>query len=92
MVNIIVTLRIMPESPDVDLKHIEVEALKMILDFAGKGDTKIVVTPIAFGLNAVDITFIMDESLGSPDVLEEKIMTINGVNSFETKDVRRAIG
>lgn len=92
MVNIIVTIRIMPESPDVDLKQVETQALEMILGFAGKGDTKVVISPIAFGLNAVDITFIMDESLGSPDILEEKIMTIEGVNSFETKDVRRAIG
>lgn len=82
----------MPESPEVDLKHIEKEALKMILEFAGKGDTKVVVTPIAYGLNAIDITFIMDESLGSPDTLEAKVGTIDGVNSVETTDVRRAIG
>lgn len=92
MVNTIVTIRIMPESPEVDLKHIEKEALNMILAFAGKGDTKVVVTPIAFGLNAVDITFIMDESIGSPEPLELKVGTVKGVNSVETTDVRRAVG
>ena len=92
MANAIATIRIMPESPDSDLKRIEDEALKMILEFAGKGDTRTLVTPIAFGLKSVDITFIMDESLGSPDALAEKVQTIEGVNSVETIDVRRAIG
>lgn len=92
MANAIATIRIMPESPDVDLKHIEVEALKIILDFAGKGDTKTEIVPVAFGLNSVNITFIMDEKLGSPDSIEGKLLAIEGVNSAETIDVRRAIG
>lgn len=92
MVNTIVTIKMMPESPEVDLKKIEHSALKMILDFAGKGDTKVEVLPVAFGLNSVNITFIMDEAKGSPEPLEIKLATIEGVNSVETIDVRRAIG
>jgi len=34
----------------------------------------------------------MDESKGSTDTLEESIISIEGVNSVETVDVRRAIG
>ena len=34
----------------------------------------------------------MDESKGSTDALEEDIKGIEGVNSVETVDVRRAIG
>ncbi|MFC1686899.1 elongation factor 1-beta family protein [Nanoarchaeota archaeon] len=48
--------------------------------------------PIAFGLKAINIIFAMDEAKGSPDVLEEKITAIDGVQSFEVIDVRRAIG
>ena len=92
MVNAIATIKIMPESPDVDLKHIEKEALKIIQHFAGKGDTRVEVIPVAFGLNSVNITFIMDEKLGSPDSIEDKLQAIKGVNSVETTDVRRAIG
>ena len=92
MANAIATIRIMPESPDVDLKHIEKEALKVILNFAGKGDTKTEVIPVAFGLKSVNITFIMDEKLGSPDSIEGQLQSIDGVNSVETIDVRRAIG
>jgi elongation factor 1-beta len=92
MANAVVTIKIMPESPGVDLKKLEHSALKEIEHFAGRGDTKVVVEPIAFGLKAVNITFIMDEKLGSPDALTEKLEKIGGVNSAETTDVRRAIG
>jgi elongation factor 1-beta len=92
MANAIVTFKIMPESPDVDLKKIEHAALKDIEHHAGKGDTKIEIEPIAFGLKAIKITFIVDEKLGSPDDLAEKIEKIDGVNSVEVIDVRRAIG
>jgi translation elongation factor EF-1beta len=34
----------------------------------------------------------MDEALGSPDALEETIRGIEGVQSVEVTDVRRAIG
>jgi len=43
-------------------------------------------------LNSVNLTFIMDEALGSPDAIEKELLAIKGVNSAETIDVRRAIG
>jgi len=92
MANAIITLKIMPESPDVDLDAIKVKALAEIETFAGKGDTKVEIEPIAFGLKALKIIFIMDESIGSPEPVEKKIAEIEGVNSAETVDVRRAVG
>ena len=88
----IATMKIMPESPDVDLEAVEQKAKEAIASFAGEGDTKVEVEPIAFGLKALRITFVMDESKGSPDALEEPITAIEGVNSFEIVDVRRAVG
>ena len=92
MANAIATIRIMPETVEVDLHKIEKQAMVMVKEFAGEGDTRVNIVPIAFGLKALDITFIMDESLGSPEPLELKIATIEGVNSVETTDVRRAVG
>ncbi len=92
MANAVVTMKIMPESPDVDLEAVKDKALVIIEGFAGKGDTKVDIVPIAFGLKALNIIFVMDEALGSPDSLEEKIVGIDGVNSFEITDVRRAVG
>ena len=92
MANAIVTVKIMPKTPEIDLKKVEETALKTIEEFAGKGDTKVTVEPVAFGLNSLNIIFIMSEDLGSPDVLAERVEKIEGVNSAEISDVRRAIG
>ncbi len=92
MPQVVVTLKIMPESPGVDLGKIETEAKTKIQDFSQTKEIKTEQEPIASGLTALKIIFVMDESKGSTDSLEEQIKTISGVNSVDTIDVRRAIG
>ncbi len=92
MANAIITVKIMPDSPEVDLAKVEEEAKKTIAELAGEGETKTEIEPVAFGLKAVKIIFVMDEAKGSPDPIAEKITQIEGVNSAEITDVRRAIG
>lgn len=92
MANVVATVQIMPESPSVDLAKIEAEAKKRITKFAGKGDMRSVQEPIAFGLKALKITFIMNEAQGSTEPLEKDLSSIPGVNSVEVIDVRRAVG
>ena len=92
MAQVVVTLKIMPESPETDLNNIESQAKAKIIDFSQTKETKTELEPIAFGLKAIKIIFVMDENKGSTDALEESIKTISGVNSVEVVDVRRAIG
>ena len=92
MAIVVITLKIMPTSPEVDLDAIEAEAKKKIYRFSQSEEMRSEQEPIAFGLKALKIIFVMDESKGSPDPLEESIKNIGGVNSVETIDVRRAIG
>jgi elongation factor 1-beta len=92
MAQVVVTIKIMPESPDVDLNKIEAEAKEKIQAFSDSQEMKIEQEPIAFGLKAINLTFVMDEDKGSTDPLEEQLKAIEGVNSVETIDVRRAIG
>lgn len=92
MANAIVTIKIMPETPEIDLDALSKEILDLIEKYAGKGDTRTEQEPIAFGLKALNIIFIMDEKLGSPDVLEDQVRNLAGVMSVEITDVRRAIG
>ncbi len=92
MAVVVVTLKIMPESPEVDLSSIQNKAEEEIKKFAGNTEIKTEQEPIAFGLKALKIIFVMDENKGSTDSLEESIKTISGVNSVEAVDVRRAIG
>lgn len=88
----VVTLRIMPESPDIDLKKIEEESLKLISAFSDERQKKVDVQPVAFGLKSVNITFLMDEKKGDTESLEKQITDIEGVNSVECTDVRRIVG
>jgi elongation factor 1-beta len=92
MANVIVTIKIMPKSPDINLHKIEADAKKRIIDFAGPGDMKIEHQPIAFGLKALNIIFVMDEKKGSTEPLEDSLSEIKGVQSVEVSDVRRAVG
>ena len=86
----ILKIKIMPESPDSDLKKIESEAKKIIEKEKGN-NLRIEIEPIAFGLNAVILTFTREETLDSDEIVE-KLRKIKHVNSAEVIDFRRAIG
>ena len=92
MASIVITLKIMPADPEVNLSRVEQKSIEEIKNFAGKTEIKRELEPVAFGLNALKITFVMDENIGGTDELEEKISKIEGVSSVKVVDVRRAIG
>ena len=91
MARVLVVIRIMPESPDVDLAELEKKAREKIEEFEGK-ITKTEVNPIAFGLKAVDLTFMVDEAKGDTEPLENALRELKGVNSAEVTFVTRAVG
>jgi elongation factor 1-beta len=76
----------------VDLEKVKEKALAEITAFNEGKETKVSIEPVAFGLNALNIIFVMDESKGSPDPVAEKIAAFEEVNSAEVTDVRRAVG
>ncbi len=82
----------MPQSPEVNLSELEGKAKEEIVKFCNANEFKTEIQPVAFGLNALNIFFVMDESIGSTEKLENKISQIEGVESVEVTDVRRAIG
>ncbi|MBI2102029.1 elongation factor 1-beta [Candidatus Woesearchaeota archaeon] len=92
MANVVVTLRVMPQDTSANLSEIEAKAKKEIVDFCDSREFRVRVEPIAFGLKALDIFFVMDEGKGSTEALEKRISQIDGVESVEVTDVRRAIG
>ena len=92
MANVVITLKIMPESPDTDFGPVEEKARAAIAEYAGETETKSEKKPVAFGLESLNIIFVVDESKGGTDTLEKQISEISGVNSVEVIDVRRAIG
>ena len=91
MAQVIITFKIMPESPDCDLDKIQEEANQLIKEFGGEVG-KVEKSPVGFGLIALVMVFVMDESLGSTEELEDKIKKSKDVAAVEVTDVRRALG
>ena len=86
----LVTIKIMPKSPESDLQAIEEKAKQIVEEKGGeKPSTK--TEPVAFGLNAILLNFAMDESLAVDD-FENPLKEIEQVNSVEVIDFRRAFG
>ena len=86
----LIKIKIMPESPDVNLKEIEQQAKKITEKGEGK-NPRTEIEPIAFGLNAIIISFSLDESK-SIDNIQDKLKKIPNVSSAEVTDFRRAFG
>lgn len=91
MANVIISLKIMPKSPDENLKKIE-EGIKKEISSFGAEVGKVEIEPLAFGLSVLKVFVIMDEKKGDTEPLENKIKKIKGVGNVEVVDVRRAIG
>ena len=88
---VIVTIKLMPDSPDTDLEKMSEQASEKISSFGGKVG-KSEQEPVAFGLKALNIMFSMPEEKGSTEELENEIAGMPGLSSVQVTDVRRAVG
>jgi elongation factor 1-beta len=91
MADVVITFKIMPDSPEEDLKVIEEKATKMIAEFGGEVG-KVIQDPVGFGLVALKLIFVMNEDIGGTDALEAQIAELKEVANVDVTDVRRAIG
>ena len=73
MAKVVVTLKIMPDSPKVNLDVLQKAALKKIKDAIGDTETKVEKEAIGFGLNALKIFFVMDEN---KNVVAERVQKL----------------
>lgn len=90
MTDMLVTMKFMPESPEVDLDAIKAKASELITAKEGTM-AKDELEPIAFGLKALKLTFTIDETKDL-DPIEEEVSGIEGVNSVQIVDMRRTLG
>lgn len=86
MSDVAAILKVMPESPEVDL-----EALKeTIKSSVGENEfERIEEEPIGFGLVALNVTIVVDDGEGGTEPAEKAIADIEDVASVEVTDVRR---
>ncbi|HTZ41986.1 MAG TPA: elongation factor 1-beta [Candidatus Omnitrophota bacterium] len=90
MGHVSVKMKIMPESPSVNLKDLEAGAGIIIKKNSGI-NPHFMEEPIAFGLKAVIASFEYPEEK-ELETLEKELGKIKNVKSVELKDIRRAIG
>lgn len=91
MAHVIITLKIMPESPDVNLEVLEATTKEMIEKF-GASYKDAAIEPVAFGLKSLNPTFSMDEDLGDTEELEKQIEDLEDVASVQVTSCSRAMG
>lgn len=82
MGSVAVIMRVMPESPEVDLEQLKT-ALKQKLP--GIQDMK--TEPIGFGLKAIKFAAIINDAGGETDALEASLSSIPGVERAEIIEV-----
>ena len=91
MAKMFLTIKIMPEDTNTDLEKIRSKAKEISKEFDAELLDKDQIEPVAFGLKALKLMFLLDESKGSEE-LTEKLSTIEGVSSANVTDMRRAVG
>ena len=82
MGSVAVIVRVMPESPDIDL-----EQLKNALRKKLPGIQDIREEPIGFGLKALKLAAVVNDAGGQTDVIEHSLSQVPGVERAEIVEV-----
>ncbi len=73
MGNVLITFKIMPESPDADMKLMLNQALEIVNEKSAKLEGS-EIEPIAFGLKALKLYVIVPDEEGILDSLEDAVL------------------
>jgi elongation factor 1-beta len=85
-----VQIKLMPDSPSINLGEIEKKA-EQIINEMHKTAVKVEEQPIAFGLKAIILSFAWNDEIDI-EKLESKLKGIQNVSSTEILDIRKAFG
>jgi elongation factor 1-beta len=86
MGEVAVILKVMPESPAVDMEALQAEIKERI---PGIQDMRI--EPIGFGLSAIKIAMITGDEEGSSDKIEGLFANIAGIDRAEIESLNRML-
>lgn len=87
MARVVMTMKIMPDGIEIDLDDL-LERIKNVVP-EGTDVGAVETQPIAFGLKAIRMNLVRDESMGGTDDLEEAISAVEGVAQVEVEMVSR---
>ena len=86
MGEVAVTLKVMPESPEVDLEGLK-EQIKNVVD--DNQFERIEEEPIGFGLVALNVTIVVDDGEGGSEPAENAIAALDDVATVEVVHMTR---
>ena len=90
MGKVIVTAQIMPSSPETNMEKLNEEVKKIINTNRGEY-VKAEIRPIAFGLKALIVYFLVEDTGGIMGNIEKKIYSIDNIQGYEVSNVQRAL-
>lgn len=85
MAEVAVTLRLMPESAEVDLDKLEAMVRERVKVHSISHE------PIAFGLNALRVITVVEDAAGGTDPLEKELASIPGVGNVQVIGLTRLL-
>lgn len=85
MSEVIVYFKVMPKDADTDISKIESEIKSKVKA------KEIQKEPMAFGLVALKVTAVVEDSEGASDKIEEDLRKIGGVGGVEVTGMSRAL-
>ncbi len=92
MARAIITFKIMPDSPEIDLEPIKARAQEIAKENGALGQTQVKEEPIAFGLKAVLVLAMYEMKDQDFDSIAAKMGEIAGVLSSEVAKMDLALG
>ncbi|MCK5301756.1 MAG: elongation factor 1-beta [Candidatus Thorarchaeota archaeon] len=87
MARVVITLKIMPDGIDVNMDDL-LERVKGAIP-EGTDVRANEVIPVAFGLKALRMNVVREESMGGTDDIEEAVTALDGVAQVEVEMVSR---
>ena len=87
MGEVVATIKLMPESPEMDLAKVKAEIKSSIPENTELHSME--EEPIAFGLVAINLMVVVDDAEGGTEQIEENLSKIDEIASVEGVVVRR---
>ncbi len=95
MANAVVTFKIMPESPEVDMDTVAPKAIEILQSFGAKGDLQTKIVPIAFGIKHLFVYAMFsttDDGLEYEEMAEKITTECDGITETVIEKVDLAMG
>jgi len=83
MGKVAISMRIMPEDADLNIGALK-QTLERTVHFQNAS-----IEPIAFGLNAINATVLVDDAEGASEAVEENIRKVKGVGELQILEMNR---